>query len=82
MARYEKLRPPTEGEKIGRAGDGSLQVPDHPSCLHRGRRHRARHLARLGARFDAAGRVLRPAQDRVVPIYAGEQARSRAGQWL
>ena len=64
------------GEKIT-ITHGKLQVPDHPIvAVHRGRRHRARHLARVGARARRRRRagVRRQAQDRL-----GRGVRGREG---
>ena len=60
MATYQKLTPPRRGpeDHPRRLGPpGGARRPDHP--LHRGRRHRARHLGRLAARLRR-GRRARP----------------------
>ena len=87
MARYEKLRPPTEGEKIGRAGDGSLQVPDHPIVPFIEGDGTGPDIWRASVRvFDAAVERAYGGRRRIAwyPIYAGEQANEIYGpnSWL
>jgi hypothetical protein len=57
--------------------------PDHP--LHRGRRHRPRHLARLGARVRRRG-GRRPtaasARSHWMEVFAGEKAFNQFNNWL
>ena len=66
--------------------DGRLEVPepaDHP--LHRGRRHRARHLARVAARASTRRCSKAYGGKRTIAwleVLAGEKAKNQLNSWL
>ena len=75
----------TQGEPIV-LKDGRMVVPDQPGDpVHRGRRHRPGHLARVGARARRA-RWRRPtaasAASRWHEVLAGQKAFDQTGNWL
>ena len=76
---------PTSGDPITMGANGKLDGPRQPDRpVHRGRRHRPRHLAREPARVRRGGRegLRRQAQDRLVRGLAGEKAFNQSSNWL
>jgi isocitrate dehydrogenase len=87
MARYEKLRPPTEGQKIGRRADGGPEVPDHPIVPFIEGDGTGPDIWRASVRvFDAAVAHAYRGRREIAwyPIYAGEKANEIYGPdtWL
>ena len=78
------LPSPGAGESIA-LREGRLHVPDaaHHS-LHRGRRHRPRHLGGLAVRLRQRGAARLRRRRRIVwrEVLAGEKAKDRLNSWL
>ena len=69
---------PAGGEAITVHGDGRLEVPDHPIIpVHRGRRHRPRHLARVACASSTRRSRRRTAARRRSPGPRSTPARRR-----
>ena len=78
MSAYRHVRVPTDGERIDVGADGALaraRPSDHP--VHRGRRHRPRHLARLAGRLRRRGRRRPTAASAGSPGWRSSPARRR-----
>ncbi|MEN8183575.1 MAG: isocitrate/isopropylmalate family dehydrogenase, partial [Myxococcota bacterium] len=87
MESYEKLAPPTEGEKVTHAADGSLAVPDHPIVPFIEGDGIGPDIWAASVRvFDAAVEKAYGAKRKVAwyEIYAGEKANRVYGEgsWL
>ena len=83
---FKTIKIPNNGEKITMGSDGKLHVPARPIIpVHRGRRNRAGHLARLAVRVRRrASRRLMAASAKIawMEVCAGEKAFNQFDNWL